>query len=121
MCLAYFVSGYFKLVSPQWRNGQAIFDVLNTETFGRPNMAELIQDKTNLQKTVTWCTLVFELMFPLVLFTPYPVVYIFFLGGVLLHGGIALVMGLNSFFWAFIATYPALWICSLQLQAVLGY
>ncbi|MEL6536471.1 MAG: hypothetical protein AAFQ98_13730, partial [Bacteroidota bacterium] len=82
---------------------------------------KLLYGKPKVQQVLTWSTLLFELLFPLFLFTPYPYAWVFLAEGVLLHGSIALLMGLNSFFWAFIATYPALWVCGLQLQSFLGY
>ena len=50
-----------------------------------------------------------EALFPLVLLVPHSIGLYFLVGGALFHASCAFVMGLNSFFWAFVATYPAIY------------
>ena len=40
-------------------------------------------------------------------------VFVFLAGGLLFHVASAVLMGLNTFLWAFGATYPAVFYCSV--------
>jgi hypothetical protein len=55
---------------------------------------------------ITW-----ESTFPLVLIVPRPVAYAMVASGVLFHLSNGFLMGLNDFFWLFVAAYPALLYC----------
>ncbi|QKW53635.1 hypothetical protein [Streptomyces buecherae] len=106
--LAYFTSGIYKAASPVWRNGSALAGILGTRCFGHPRLAVLA---TAYPAPTAWtarAVIVFETLFPLVLLTPSPALPLFLAGGVLFHLTCAVAMGLNVFFWAFTATYPAL-------------
>lgn len=106
-CLSYFASGVAKVVSQKWRSGTAVFEVLNTASYGRRDVARLLGDAPRIARLLNWSVVVFECAFPLALIAGGRVALVFFAGGLLLHVGIALCMGLNSFLWAFVATYPA--------------
>jgi hypothetical protein len=41
-------------------------------------------------------------------FLPATLLWIFLATGILFHLTIALIMGLNTFFWSYISTYPAI-------------
>lgn len=49
----------------------------------------------------------FEILFPLALIAPAPVLVVFLVAGALFHFGTAVAMGLNVFFWAFVGTDTA--------------
>ncbi len=51
----------------------------------------------------------FELTFVVALVTPLPVVIVLLGAGVAFHVGCAVLTGLNSFVWAFPATYACVW------------
>ncbi|HKV36892.1 MAG TPA: hypothetical protein VJP89_21305 [Pyrinomonadaceae bacterium] len=111
-CLSYLASGLAKLVSVKWRSGKAIFEILNTKSYGRRDVASLIQKFPFLSFIFSWSVIVLETIFPVVLLGNKPVVLLFFLALTGMHLSIALFMGLNSFFWAFTATYPAIYFCA---------
>ena len=105
--LSYFTSGFAKFVSPVWRNGSAISGILNTISYGVRPVARILVNNANLSKLICWSVIIFECAFPLLVFTGVKPTIIFITTGVVFHLSIALSMRLNSFFWSFVATYPA--------------
>lgn len=114
-CLAYAASGFAKLVSPKWRGGGAMFAVLNTESYGRRDVAMLLARLPRLSRVLNWGVVAFECAFPLALLGGGFTTGAFALG-IAMHLGIALCMGLNSFLWAFVATYPAVFYVAQTLR-----
>lgn len=116
--LSYVVSGYAKLVSPIWRQGEAIIGVLGTRCYGAPRelRAPVARYLPCISKAMCWFVILFECAFPALWFAPKPVVVVLLLMGVSFHAGVAVLMGLNVFFWSFLATYPAVWFCYLSLS-----
>ncbi|WP_298183169.1 hypothetical protein [Saccharomonospora sp.] len=106
-CLAYFTSGAVKMTSPVWRSGDAITGVFRTRTYGDRFFYELVKDRKLLAQAVAWGTMVAEVLFPLVLVAPRPIAKMILLAGMGFHLGNARFMGLNRFFWSFVASYPA--------------
>jgi hypothetical protein len=84
-----------------------MFEVLNTASYGRRGVARMLGDAPRLARLLNWSVVAFECAFPIALIAGGRVALAFFAGGLLMHVGIALCMGLNSFLWAFVATYPA--------------
>ena len=68
---------------------------------------------------VGWAVIVFELLFPLALVAPNSLMFSLFAIGAIFHLGNALVMGLNTFLWTFLAAYPAVWYCHVLIQSIL--
>ena len=114
-CLAYSASGIAKLFGVEWRRGTALATIMSTGWGASPRVGSAFTGHAWLSKAVSWSTVGYEVLFPLVLFVPAPMAIAILAGGVLLHLGIALTMGLNVFFWAFVATYPVVAACSLSL------
>jgi hypothetical protein len=107
-CLAYATSGAAKAVSAVWRSGQALRMILNTASYGNRRLARRLQKNPPLSCALSWSVIAFECLFPLCLLAPHPVRLGFFAAGVVFHGTNASVMGLNTFLWAFVATYPVI-------------
>jgi len=115
--LSYFTAGFFKAKGEKWTSSpNAVFLIFNTATYGSKPIASYLQNKQEAITFLTWSTVAVEVMFPLVLFTGYPGMIVFLGWGLGFHLMNALVMGLNSFLWAFLATYGAIIYCSLQLS-----
>jgi hypothetical protein len=106
-CLSYCASGVAKAVSPIWRKGNVVFRIFNTRTYGYEPAARMLLGRPRLTRVVDWSAFMVETAFPLALIVGFPAVFLFIAWGVTFHAMNALVMGLNSFFWAFVATYPA--------------
>lgn len=106
--LSYGAAGFAKLASPVWRGGQASQLIFRTATYSFDGLAHLLAASPRLSWVLSWTTIAFECLFPLVLIAPQPVALSFLAAGVVFHLLNAVVMGLNVFFWAFLATYPAI-------------
>jgi len=107
--LSYLVAGTAKLFSKKWRNGVAVFQIMNTKTYGFESIAKLLSTVPRfINLLFCWHIILFEVLFLLVFFLPSPWFLIFLLWGICFHIYNAVAMGLNNFFWAFIATYPAI-------------
>ncbi|MFB9314020.1 hypothetical protein [Nocardioides plantarum] len=111
-CLSYLASGVAKAVSPTWRRGEAVGAIVNTSTYGRRDVAALLAAKPLLGQLLTWGVVAFECTFLAAALVGGPTAIAFFIAGALMHVGIAICMGLNTFLWAFLATYPAIYYCS---------
>lgn len=115
-CLSYSAAGIAKLVSPQWRTGEAIYGIFNTGTYGMKSVALFLQKRKGLCVLLCWSVIIIETLFPLCLVLPEPWNWGFLVWGALFHLQCAVIMGLNSFLWAFIATYPAIIYVSARLH-----
>jgi len=107
LLLSYITSGISKLASPVWRNGTALQLISRMATYWPYKLSMTFKNRA-LSFVVAWSTIIFELFAPLLLFFGRPGTLIFITLGVLFHAGIAIGMGLTTFVFAFLATYPIL-------------
>lgn len=119
-CLAYLGAGLSKLRAPVWRSGEAITRIVNTRLWGHAGLARALRSYPGLCPALAWATFLPECLFPLVLLSGRPGCYLFLLWGVLFHLSIAWMMGLNTFLWTFLATYPAIAYVAGRVQGWLG-
>lgn len=112
-CLSYATSGVAKLRGKRWRDGSGLTGVLSTRTYGVSALHRLLVGHRWLAVALSWAVILTESLFPLVLVVPDAAVPWFLAGGLIFHLGAAVVMGLNTFVWAFAATYPAIAWCAL--------
>lgn len=115
-CLSYLTAGIAKAVSPYWHSGRAVFAIFNTRTYGYEPIARVLLDQEFMTKALTWGAVFMECSFTLALVAGYPGCLIFIAWGVAFHLMNAVVMGLNSFLWSFVATYPAVTYCAIVVQ-----
>jgi hypothetical protein len=115
-CLTYETAGLVKVVSPYWHRGEALFGIFNTRTYGHPAAARFLQGRPVLSRVLGWGVVAAEIAFPLALVLGYPYGLVFLGWGVAFHAANALVMGINSFFWSFVAPYPAILYCAWLLR-----
>jgi hypothetical protein len=118
-CFSYLAAGIAKLVSPTWRSGAAVGLILNTGAYGTPGVARLLGVRTWLSAAMSWSAMALETVFPIALVAPEPVRWTILAAGALFHVQCAVLMGLNTFLWAFIATYPAIVFVAAHLREVL--
>lgn len=114
-CLAYFVAGVAKVIGKEWRRGTACAAIFNTRSYGTSLLARVFSLSPALSFIASWSVIVFECSFPLALLGSFYITTIYIILGLTFHIFNALVMGLNSFFWAFAATYPAVYFVSCQI------
>lgn len=118
-CLSYSASGWSKLLSRTWRSGAAVFLIFNTATYGLRPVAAFLNGKKYLQKFLSWSVIIFEVIFPVVLILPPKGALLLLFIGLTFHIGNAVIMGLNTFFWSFFATYPLVMYANKDVRAYL--
>lgn len=109
-CLAYITAGIAKYRTAGWREGVFLSAILKTRSYGQPWLARLAA-RPNYARVLSAGIIGFQCLFVIVLFSAKSVVLPLLIAGVLFHAFNAYAMGLNIFFWAFLATYPAIWYC----------
>ncbi len=114
--LAYMASGLSKLAQPEWRRGSALHTNATTMMWGRRRSAAWLDRYRFVGIALCWTTMVGECLIPLALLAPPPIALALLGFGALFHMAVAIEMGLNSFLWAFVATYPAVLWCNHWLH-----
>jgi Vitamin K-dependent gamma-carboxylase len=115
-CLSYFVAGIAKVVSPVWRSGEAVGRIVSTRTYGSTRSAALVRGREGACMVLSWFLMAFECTFPLALAFGQTGFAVFAALGICFHIANAVIMGLNTFVWAFVATYPAILFCAVGLS-----
>jgi hypothetical protein len=116
-CLSYFVAGIAKVISPTWRSGEAVRRILGTRTYGTKASASLVSGRDGVCAALSWSLMLFECAFPLALAFGKTGFAVFAALGIFFHLTNAVIMGLNTFVWAFVATYPAILFCAVSLRS----
>lgn len=106
--LAYCATGAAKLAIASWRDGSALRGALSSYQWGEAQTAALL-GKPDVAPVAAWAVILLEVLFPLALFAPAGVLAAALGAMFALHLAIALVMGINTYPWAFLCTYPAIW------------
>ncbi|WP_292811855.1 hypothetical protein [Microbacterium sp.] len=117
--LAYLTSGVAKFVSPVWRDGTGLRGILSTVDHGTPAIGRWLGRHPGLSVAASWATIGFECGFVLALVLPPPLAGAVLGVGLAFHAACAALMGLNSFLWAFPATYPCVWVANEAVRGVL--
>ncbi len=107
---SYFVSGWVKLLRPEWRSGRAMTIFLNGGVYG-PLPAGSILRHPRMAQIGSWAFTLWEGFFPLALLHPLLALH-FCAVAALFHGLVFWFFGLNRFFWAWMASFPAILACS---------
>jgi hypothetical protein len=107
--LAYWVAGVAKLAGAPWRTGEAVGQILVTNTYGCPPIGRFLLRHPPLNRVAGWSVIVAELAFPVLIVAGgwYGVAAL--VGGLAFHTAGAVLMGLNGFLFSFLAAYPAVW------------
>lgn len=108
---SYFVSGWVKLLRREWRNGRALPVFLDSGIYG-PLPERSIYRSPAFARSVAWGFTVWEGLFPLALLDLRLALF-FCASGTVFHFLVFWHFGLNRFFWAWLATYPAVMYCAL--------
>jgi Vitamin K-dependent gamma-carboxylase len=115
--LSYVISGLVKLRQPDWRSGEALCHFILSSALGAPPAVARLVSHARAAQLLSWGAIGFECLFPLAWLSP-GLCLGFLACGVGFHAANVGLFGLNRFFWAWIAGYPALFSCS-QLVSVL--
>jgi hypothetical protein len=116
LVMSYVVAGTAKLLGPMWRDGSAIWGIASTRMYGVPRMGLWLKGHERISMIFAWGVIAGEAGFGAAFFLPRPFALPFVIGGSMFHFLAAALMGLNTFFWSFMATYPALLYCLLTVN-----
>jgi hypothetical protein len=108
---SYFVSGWVKLLRPEWRSGRAMTLFLDAGVYG-PLSVHSLYRQPRVAALVSWTFTVWEGCFPLALFDV-RIAWFMCCTAPVFHFLVYWHFGLNRFFWAWLATYPAVLYCAL--------
>lgn len=119
LVLSYFISGWVKIVNPEWRRGQALQDVFAFSAYPAVGTYRRMASSPILLLGLSWLVMVFELVFPLLLLTPYSLLLALLLAACF-HLANAVFFGLNRFFWIWLSAYPSLMWLQYRIFGELG-
>jgi hypothetical protein len=105
--LSYFISGVVKIRNPSWRTGRALAQLLNSPLYALPTRARGLSRQRLFCFLGAWAVLLFECGFPLAFVERRFCLAFLALAG-LFHLINVYALGLNRFFWAWIASFPAI-------------
>jgi hypothetical protein len=118
-CFAYFIAGIYKAASPYWKQGRALLLVTRTQLFGQQRVAGLLQSNRTITSGFELAFVLWESVFLIVLFVKPGLMMGMLLVGIVFHVACAWVMGLNTFLWAFAATYPCIVYANQRIHTLL--
>ncbi|MEZ5660314.1 MAG: HTTM domain-containing protein [Burkholderiaceae bacterium] len=107
LTLSYFVSGWVKVINPDWRSGRALRDVFLFSTYPVSESLRGWADRPQTMRIMGWAVMLFELLFPLTLFWAPALIAALVIAGCF-HLAIACLFGLNRFFWTWLSVYPSI-------------
>ena len=110
---SYFVSGAVKLLRPEWRNGSAMTIFLNAAIHGPLSQNHLLRNPW-LATLGSWTFILWECAAPLALLDV-RLAILFCSVAALFHFLVFWFFGLNRFFWAWMASFPAIVWCAGRL------
>jgi hypothetical protein len=110
---SYFMSGAVKLLRREWRNGSAMTIFLNAAVHGPLSERHWLR-KPWLAALGSWGFIVWECLAPLALLDV-RLAALFCLIAAFFHFLVFWFFGLNRFFWAWLATFPAIVWCAGQI------
>ena len=109
LCLSYLTAGISKLRNPDWRRGNGFKYVATSNELVPIKKINIFFERHKiLTRLINWLIIFFECSFPVILFAGQAVLWCFLIAGIILHIAIAFGLRRGKFFWAWIATYPAL-------------
>ena len=107
---SYFVSGWVKLMRPEWRSGRALTVFLDNGVYG-PLPHNSMFRSTRLAMLCSWGFTLWEGLFPLALLDV-RLAALFCAIAAVFHFLVFWFFGLNRFFWAWLSTFPAILYCA---------
>ena len=107
LLLSYFVSGWVKVINPEWRSGSALRDVFRFSAYPVSEALRGLAERRRFLWIMGWAVILFELVFSLALLNPIAL-KLALLGAAGFHLSNACFFGLNRFFWIWLCAYPAL-------------
>lgn len=111
---SYFIAGIVKIKQSAWRRGTGLREFIQSPNYNPPPLIKSIFSQRIMAFIISWGVMLFELSFPLVLIQNTPTVTIsLLLIAFTFHLINVFIFGLNRFLIAWLATYPAIYFCTL--------
>lgn len=107
LLLSYFISGWVKVVNPDWRSGKALRDVFRFSAYPVSEDLRQLALRHRLLWVGSWSVMLLELLFPLTMISQSALVAGLSLTA-MFHLANACIFGLNRFLWTWIAAYPSI-------------
>lgn len=105
---SYVIAGVAKAISPLWRGPYALLLIFSTSIYGNNFIFYQLKQHKKFATLLSIFIIIFEVGFITTLLLPLKYAIFFCLAGFGFHLFNAIFMGLNNFFFTFIAAYPAL-------------
>lgn len=109
---SYFMSGWVKILRPEWRRGEAMTVFLNGAIYGPLPPGHWLH-RPALAFLGSWAFILWECAFPFALVNPLHAIGFCAVAAVF-HFLVFWFFGLNRFFWAWMASFPAIVWCAGQ-------
>ncbi len=107
LVLSYFISGLVKVVNPDWRSGRALCDVFLFSVYPASESFRQWSSWPRLLCLMSWGVMLFELLFPVSLVSSMSLMIALLIAAIF-HLANVFLLGLNRFFWIWIAAYPSI-------------
>lgn len=114
--LVYVASGAAKLARAFWRDGTAVAAAMTSYQSGHAVLAAVVRHRP-AAVALSWMVILLECLFPFALLAPPDICLAILAALAAFHFATAIFMGLSTYPWAFIATYPYI---VLANAAILG-
>lgn len=112
--IAYATSGWSKLANGFWRDGTALAAAMTSYRSGHTLAAAALR-LPGAAIAIAWTIMLVEALFPVALILPQPICLAVLGMLCVFHLATAVTMGLNTYPWAFAATYPCVLMANLSL------
>ena len=107
LILSYLISGWVKVINPDWRSGRALRDVFQFSAYPVSESLRQWFKSPRLLFYMSWAVMLFELIFPFSLISNTSLIIALAIAAIF-HFSNACLFGLNRFFWIWIAAYPSI-------------
>ncbi len=104
IAIIYLLSGVDKLYSPAWRSGDAMHYIKSLDYLVNPRFVGLLPDVPWFNLCIGWCVIIFELLFPLLIWNRKTKFWMLSIG-VLFHLAIIILLSLIDFGLIMIISY----------------
>ncbi len=109
LLVSYTTSGMAKLLSPYWRKGNVLADILSTHSYGNKAFSAWLKQHPRLEKFFSHLAIFFMLFVLVAFLLPWPQVLLVSLGCMFcFHLTVAFLMKLNDFLITIPLLYPAI-------------
>lgn len=115
--LAYLAAGLVKIRDRDWRTGATPAAIYRPGAHGYAPIGSMLAANPSMSAAAAWLIAALELALPASLFLPAPAFLVMLTAAAGFHLSMAVLMGLHSFFWAFLASYPGLYFLHAWLTA----